>query len=149
MTGDLEKARATVEDALKRSSPNFYMPYLHALILWRMSHQFGTEALNSIAASLQLNPKFAPAYFLCGKIRLDGNNLDGALTDFETASQLDPNYALPWYKMAQVYYRQGRVDEAKNAERQFAKLGSLREEEVLARQAQDALTSNALTPVRK
>jgi tetratricopeptide (TPR) repeat protein len=139
MTGDLASARSTVEEALKKSADSFYLPYLHALILWRTSHRFVTDALNSIAASLQRNPSFAPAYFLRGKIRLDGNNMDGALADFQMASRLDTKYALPWYKMAQVYYSQGRVDEAKNAERRFAALGSLREEEVLAREAQDAL----------
>jgi tetratricopeptide (TPR) repeat protein len=139
MTGDLEGARTTVEDALKRSGVNFYLPYLHALILWRISHHFGPDALNSIASSLQRNPGFAPAYFLRGKIRLDGNDLDGALADFQMAAHLDTKYALPWYKMAQVYYRQGRANEAQAAEHHFAALGSLREEEVLAKEAQDVL----------
>jgi tetratricopeptide (TPR) repeat protein len=139
MTGDLEGARTTVEDALKRSGVNFYLPYLHALILWRISHHFGPDALNSIASSLQRNSSFAPAYFLRGKIRLDGDDLDGALADFQTAARLDTKYALPWYKMAQVYYRQGRTSEAKAAEHHFAALGSLREEEVLSKEAQDVL----------
>jgi tetratricopeptide (TPR) repeat protein len=139
MTGDLEGARTTVEEALKRSGVHFYVPYLHALILWRISHRFGPDALKSIAASLQRNPGFAPAYFLRGKIRLDGNNLDSALSDFQKAATLDANYALPWYKMAQVYRRQGRADEAKFAEQHFAALGSLREEEVLTKEAQDVL----------
>lgn len=139
MTGDLDGARTAVEDALKGSRVNFYLPYLHALILWRISHRLGPDALNSIAASVQRNPSFAPAYFLRGKIRLDGNDLNGALADFQMAARLDTKYALPWYKMAQVYYRQGRTDEAKTAERHFAALGSLREEEVLAKEAQDVL----------
>jgi tetratricopeptide (TPR) repeat protein len=139
MTGDLETARATAEEAMKTPGVNFYVPYLHALILWRISHRFGPDALTSLAASLQKDPNFAPAYFLRGKIRAENNDLDGALTDFQTAASLDTKYALPWYKMAQVYRRQGRVDEAKRAERQFATLGSLREEEVLAKEAQDML----------
>jgi tetratricopeptide (TPR) repeat protein len=139
MTGDLEGARTAVEDALKRSGANFYLPYLHALILWRTSHRLGPDAVNSIASSLQRNPGFAPTYFLRGKIRLDGNDLDGALADFQMAARLDTKYALPWYKMAQIYYREGRANEAKTAERHFAALGSLREEEVLAKEAQDVL----------
>ncbi|MGI8959136.1 MAG: tetratricopeptide repeat protein [Bryobacteraceae bacterium] len=139
MTGDLDAARATVEDALKGPSVNFYVPYLHALILWRISHRFGPDALTSLAVSLQRNPNFAPAYFLRGKIRADGNDLDAALTDFQRAAALDTKYALPWYKMAQLYRRQGRLDDATAAEHHFAALGSLREEEVLAREAQDVL----------
>jgi tetratricopeptide (TPR) repeat protein len=139
MTGDLEGARRSVEDALKQSSANFYLPYLQALILWRMSHRFSSDALNAIAASLQENPRFAPAYFLRGKIRLDANATASALADFEQASRLDPNYALPWYKMAQIYYREGQPEKAKEAEQRFIALGSLREEEVLAKEAQDAL----------
>ena len=70
---------------------------------------------------------------------MDGNDFNDALADFERAANLDTKYALPWYKMAQIYYRQGRVEQARIAERRFAALGSLREEEVLAREAQDVL----------
>jgi tetratricopeptide (TPR) repeat protein len=139
MTGDLEAARATVEEAMKTPGVNFYVPYLHALILWRISHRSGSDALTSLAASLQKNPNFAPAYFLRGKIRAEGNDLAAALIDLQKAAALDTKYALPWYKMAQVYRRQGRIDEANRAEREFATLGSLREEEVLAKEAQDVL----------
>jgi hypothetical protein len=76
---------------------------------------------------------------LRGKIRADGNDLESALSDFQRAATLDRKYALPWYKMAQVYRRQGRLDDAAAAEHHFAELGSLREEEVLAKEAQDVL----------
>ena len=42
--------------------------------------QFGPDALTSLAASLQKNPNFAPAYFLRGKIRAENNDLDGAIS---------------------------------------------------------------------
>ncbi len=140
MTGDLEGARRTVEAGLKQSSANFYLPYLQALILWRMSHRFSNEALRAIDVSLQENPRFAPAYFLRGKIHLDANDRASALADFQQASLLDPNYALPWYKMARIYYREGQPEKGREAEQRFIALGSLREEEVLAKEAQDALT---------
>lgn len=70
---------------------------------------------------------------------MEQNDLPGALSDFERAVALDPKYPLPYYKMAQIYGRQGRAQEADAARRKFSELGNLREEEMLARQAQDAL----------
>jgi Tfp pilus assembly protein PilF len=89
--------------------------------------------------AIQANSKFAPSYFLRGKIRLDQNDLAGALDDFEHAVEVDPKYPLPYYKMAQIYMRQGRTREAEDARRKFSVLGNLREEEILLRQTQNIL----------
>jgi Tfp pilus assembly protein PilF len=70
---------------------------------------------------------------------MEQNDLPGALADFEHAIELDPKYPLPYYKMTQIYARLGRVQQAAAARRRFSELGNLREEEVLARQAQDVL----------
>ncbi len=143
MTGDLERARSVVEQALSKGNSDFYLPYLHALVLYRMGGQLRPESLSSLAKAMKQNPGFAPSYFLRGKIRADQGDLDGALQDFARATELDPQYALPYYKMAQIYLRQGRSEEAEKAHRQFSKLGSMREEEVLARQAQNQLLSQS------
>ena len=139
MTGDLDKARSVVEQGLERPSTGFYLPYLRALVLYRMSDTLRTEALKSLELALLRNPAFAPSYFLRGKIRLDQSDQPGALDDFQTAARVDSKYPLPHYKMAQIYERQGRHDEAGRERREFAALGSLREEELLSRQAQSVL----------
>ncbi|HXF27159.1 MAG TPA: tetratricopeptide repeat protein [Bryobacteraceae bacterium] len=139
MTGDLERARSVVEQGLDRPEADFYLPYLRALILYRTSRQLWHDALASLTRALQRNPKFAPSYFLRGKIQFEENNLDAALVDFQTAARLDPKYPLPYYKMAQIFLREGKRNAAEEAQRRFAALGNLREEEMLAKQTQDLL----------
>jgi tetratricopeptide (TPR) repeat protein len=139
MTGDLEAARAVVEEGLKNPNADFYLAYLDALILYRLSPQTRMQAVAAVERAIRTNPRFAPAYFLRGKILMEQNQLRAALADFERAVAIDPKYPLPYYKMAQIYTRQGRAREAEDARRKFSDLGSLREEEMLSRQAQDIL----------
>ena len=70
---------------------------------------------------------------------MEQNDAAGALADFERAAELDPKYPLPYYKMAQIYARQGRVRDAEAARHKFSALGNLREEEILTRQTLDVL----------
>jgi len=139
MTGDLTAARSVAEKGLENPNADFYLAYLDALILYRLSPRFRAEAADAVERAIRANSRFAPAYFLRGKIRMDLDNAAAALADFERAAEMDPTYPLPYFKMAQIYARQGRTGEAADARRKFHELGSLREEEMLMRQAQDIL----------
>jgi tetratricopeptide (TPR) repeat protein len=139
ITGDLEKARAVVEQGLRNPQADFYLPHLEALILYRLSPQLRSLAAAAIERSIQSNPRFAPSYFLRGKIRMEQNDSTGSLADFERAVELDPKYSLPYYKMSQIYAWQGRAREAEAARRKFSELGNMREEEILTKQTQDVL----------
>src|ERR1700730_7922549 len=61
VTGDLEAARSIVEQGLSRPEADFYLPYLRALVLYRMSNSLWPEARRSLAESIQRNPTFAPS----------------------------------------------------------------------------------------
>jgi tetratricopeptide (TPR) repeat protein len=139
VTGDLETARAVVEQGLRNPKADFYLAYLDAIVLYRLSPQLWTRAAAAVERAIQVNTKFAPAYFQRGKIRMEQNDAAGALADFERAAELDPKYPLPYYKMAQIYARQGRVRDAEAARHKFSALGNLREEEILTRQTLDVL----------
>jgi len=139
MTGDLQSARSVVEEGLKNPGADFYLAYLDALILYRLSPQTRVQAAAAVERAIRANPRFAPEYFLRGKVLMEQNNSAAALADFERAVEIDPKYPLPYYKMAQIYSREGRTREAEDARKKFSGLGSLREEEMLARQAQDIL----------
>ncbi len=143
MTGDLNQARTIVEQGTQRSGSEFYLLYLRALILYRMSNEFHPEALASATACINKNPAFAPAYFLRGKISSDQNDLASALKDFQSAVSIDPKYPLPYYRMARIYSRLGRVSDSEAAARQFSMLGSLREDDLLTNQAREHLTSES------
>ncbi len=139
VTGDLEKARVVIEEGLKNPKADFYLAHLEAMVLYRLSPQLRSKALGAVDRALQANGTFAPSYFLRGKIRMDQNDFPGALDDFKQAVELDPKYPLPYYKMAQIYMRQGRTREAADARRKFSELGNLREEEILLQQTQNVL----------
>jgi tetratricopeptide (TPR) repeat protein len=139
MTGDLEAAKDAADRALARPDVDFYLYYLQALVIYRLSRNSADAALASLKQAMAKNPGFAPTYYLRGKIKMDRNDLAGALNDFETATRLDAKYALPLYKMAQIYRRLGRQSDAENAAQRFKALGAMREEEVLSRQTQDVL----------
>lgn len=139
VTGDLEQARAVVEEGLKNPHADFYLAYLDAIILYRLSPQLRAQTRQAIERAIAANPSFAPSYFLRGKIEMENKETTAALADFEHAVSLAPHYPLPYYKMAQIYARQGRTREAETAQRKFMELGSRREEEVLARQTEDVL----------
>jgi tetratricopeptide (TPR) repeat protein len=142
MTGDLEQARSVVEKALSASADDFYLHYLRALILYRQGRTQWAAALASLGSAVDRAPTFAPAYFLRGKILMEQENIEAALADFKTAVKLDSKYALPYYKMSQIYQRLGRDQNAEQARRRFDELGSRREEEVLAAQAQNQLLAS-------
>ncbi len=139
ITGDLDKGRAVVEQGLKKPGADFYLWQLEAMLIHRQAPQMWAEARDAVNRALEKNPRFAPSYFLRGKIEMSANRLDAALADFDRAASLDPNYPLPYYRMAQIYWRQGKDREASAARERFNRLGSLREEEILTRQAQDLL----------
>jgi tetratricopeptide (TPR) repeat protein len=139
MTGDLEQARAVAEQGLNNPEADFYLSELRGMILYRMSRDLRPEALKSVNQALKQNPHFSQGYFLRGKIEMEQGSSVAALHDFQTAVELDPKFSLPYYRMAQIYLREGRNAEADAARKRFAELGSLREEEVLARQTQEML----------
>ena len=59
-----------------------------------------------------------------------------------SAPPLDSKYALPHYKMAQIFLKQGRMEHAEVREK-FFELGQQREEELLLRQTQELLMRRA------
>lgn len=139
MTGDLEQARSVVEAGIHGPGSDFYLRYLLALILYRQSPDH-PEALAAVSAVIEENPKFAPAYFLRGKIRSDQNDSVDALKDFQAAIRIDPNYSLPYYRMARLEAALVRASEAADAARRFSALGNLREDDFLTDQAKARLT---------
>lgn len=139
MAGNLSQARRVTEEGLKSSTSDFYLSQIHAMILFRLSPEAWDEALVSVSRALEKNPHFAPSYFLRGKITMERGQLEVALRDFERAAQLDPQYPLPHYKIAQILLRLGKSAEAELARKKFFELGQMREEELLVRQTQDVL----------
>ncbi|MFB3923361.1 MAG: tetratricopeptide repeat protein [Terriglobia bacterium] len=129
-SGKLPQARQVLEERLGGQHTDFFLYYLHALVLQRIDANANRAAIcESLEQALRLNPRFAQGYLQRGRIRFGVGDTEGALQDFNMATQLDPNYAQPYFQLAQAYFKLGKKDEAKAAQQRFAALNKLQEEQ--------------------
>jgi tetratricopeptide (TPR) repeat protein len=129
ISGGLTEARQVLQERMSTRKVDFYIYFLHALVLERLDKQGNREAAElSLNEALARNPNFAPAYFQCGKMAFDRGELARALADFQTAARLDPSYAQPYYLIAPVYFKQGNRGAAEQAQARFNRLNREREE---------------------
>ncbi len=140
VSGNPAEARQTLEQRLGGPDADYYIYYLHALVLLRLEARSNRAvALHSLDEALRRNPRFAPAFFQRGKIWADQGEVTRALADFETATRLDPNYAQPYYPIAQIYHKLGKKREAEQARLRFASLNHEQEEKEQKRQVENRL----------
>jgi tetratricopeptide (TPR) repeat protein len=140
ISGRLPEARQVLEERTSVPKADFYIYFLHALVLQRLERQGNREAAeSSLNEALARSPKFAPAYFQRGKIAFDRGDLSRALADFQTATRLDPAYAQPYYLIAQVYFKQGNRGAAEQAQARFNSLNREREEKEQEQQVESRL----------
>lgn len=129
LTSRFAEARQVLEPRLGSPEVDYYLPFLHALVLLRLDeHANRPLAQRSLEQSIKLNAKFAPAYFQRGKLEGEMGDTGRALADLQLATNLDPAYAQPYYIMAQIYFKQGKRDQAEQAREHFAALSREREE---------------------
>ena len=69
-------------------------------------------AFSSLNRAATLQPKDARVYYQLGELYRLKRQYAGAAEQFEKSIALDPNYPEPLYKLAQVYQRMGRRDDA-------------------------------------
>lgn len=140
VSGKLPEARRLLEERMSTRKADFYIYFLHALVLQRLDKQRNGEAVAlSLNEALARNPNFAPAYFQRGKIAFERGDLAGALADFQTATRVDPVYAQPYYPIAQVYFKQGNRVAAEQAQAKFNSLNREREEKEQEQQVESRL----------
>ena len=139
-TGRLEQACRVLEERLVEKHADYYIYFLHALVLLRLdAHGNQAAALRSIARSLELSPKFAPAYYQRARIVFERGDPVNALKDLEIATALAPNYAPPYSLMAQIYFKLGKKREAERAAAKSGALGRETEENDQRRRLQNRL----------
>ncbi len=140
ISGNLQEARRVLEERMSAPNKDFYIYFLHALVLERLDRQGNRDAATrSLNEALARHPGFAPAYFQRGKIAFDRGDLARALADLQTATRLDPSYAQPYYLIAQVYFKQGNRGAAEQAQARFNSLNREREEKEQEQQVESRL----------
>lgn len=60
------------------------------------------EAEKSLRKAIDLYPKFAEAWLRLGDLEQRRKNADGAMKDYQEAVNADPNFALPYLRMAYI-----------------------------------------------
>lgn len=140
IAGRLEEGRHALEERMGDKDVDYYIYFLHALVLLRLDARGNqAAALHSLERSLDLEPKFAPAYYQRAKIVSERGETASALKDLEIATTLDPNYAQPYFLMAQIYFKLGKRQEAEQAGAKSAALGRELEEREQKRQVEKRL----------
>lgn len=106
--------------------PNDYRgPYFAAAAL-EASRQIDASVEALLAESIRLNPRFAAAYALLGKVRLQAGQYPAAIEALEKAQSLRPDYGPAALHLAQAYKQAGRDADAA---RQFKRVRELKEKE--------------------
>jgi tetratricopeptide (TPR) repeat protein len=70
------------------------------------------EAASAVDATIRMDPDFAYSYLQRGRLRIMGNQLEGAIADLEHARKLEPDSTVIQYQLATAYRLAGRTAES-------------------------------------
>jgi tetratricopeptide (TPR) repeat protein len=77
---------------------------------WLEGNRRAAEA--DLAKALAMNPDFALAYNLRGRMKADANDLDGAIADFDRAIKIEPKMMPAYVARAAVNLQAGRLEQS-------------------------------------
>jgi len=108
--GQTEKAVEVLRAELPRRKDHV-VPYIFAVALLRSGVEAASpaaaEAVAALRASIRANPSFAPAHAELGRLLLKRDELDGAISELEKATTLDPASTPALYALSQAYRKKG------------------------------------------
>ncbi len=115
LDGKWEEAEKTAAQGLSAPNPHPYLYYLHVSLLLKLHSTDYDRQLGELAIAEQAIPECS----LCGlaesKIYQAQGNIPQAIADLEKALKLDPNFSEAWYRLALLYERAGRLQDAELA----------------------------------
>ena len=107
-----------------------HAPSMVALATIDLGKADAAEAGELARSAMEADPVNAEAHHLLGRVFLETGNLNGSLTELETAKKLAPDVAAVRVHLAMVYAKLGRTEEAKTESRAYLALKD--KEDVLA-----------------
>ncbi len=122
MDGEFEEAARIAGAGLSTPDPSPYLYYLHAAILLKLQSKEYAGMLEDLARAERAIPSCSLCCLTESKIHQQMGNLNASAADLEKAVRLDPTYPDAWYRLASLYDRLGRYDEAKQARTRFREL---------------------------
>jgi tetratricopeptide (TPR) repeat protein len=126
---DFEGLLQEAEEYVRRNPADFRGHYYQATARRELGKSAEeTEAL--VRRSLELNPRFAAAQVLLGRLLLDSDRTDEAARVLEQAVRLRPNYAPAHLYLATAYRRLGRTDLAREQSEEVSKINNQQNEPI-------------------
>lgn len=119
--GDLEKAAAAFEDALKRQHDHLGSLSNLGVVYYQQGRL--EEAAAKFEAGLRVAPNDAQLHYLLGATRLQQNRLEEAEKSFLRARDLQPDLPEVYYGLGALYRLQGKTQEAIEAFEHFLEVG--------------------------
>jgi len=81
----------------------------------RWQRQKLDEASNNLSKALEIYPNYAEALCLRGVLKMDKQDREGAIADFDQAIHIDSSYPMSYFAMGAVYNLMSRFDDALRA----------------------------------
>ena len=91
------------------ASPNLELDYIESAV-WHLERGNLESARTEVGKALTENPRSVIAYDLKGLILLKEQRWEEAETALLEATRLEPDFAMAWYNLSQVYQAQGKRD---------------------------------------
>lgn len=108
--------------AYVRRNPEDFRGYYYQASSRQELGQNGEETEALVRRSLELNPRFAAAQLLLGRILLDSDRTEQAASTLEQAVRLREKYAPAHLYLAIAYRRLGRLDDARRESEEVSKI---------------------------
>ena len=72
------------------------------------------EAIERYSYAINLNPRYATAYYNRGNVYYQRGELNNAFSDYDTAIKLNFHHAIVYYNRGVIYSKRGKIDNAIN-----------------------------------
>lgn len=104
---------------LKLQPANAMANYYYAVSLWKDAHsgngaQDFSQAKSLLLTAIELEPSLAPAYVQLGMIFAEEKKLPAAISAYQRATAIDPDFEDAHYRMAQAYRQLGEASKAQS-----------------------------------
>lgn len=125
--GKLEEAEKVARDGLNSPHASPYLYYLDASVLVKLQSRRYKRIFEELSIARRGIPSCSLCYLTESKAHQAEGNIEVAIADLETATQLDPTLSEGWYRLAALYRRAGRNADASRAQDRFQELKAEKE----------------------
>jgi tetratricopeptide (TPR) repeat protein len=120
LTGENQNCAAETEAALRGSGALPHLYYLHAASLLKLNSKEYAVMLHDLNEAKRGIPNCAFCYFAESKVHQEMGDEGAAIADLEElVTRVDAGFSQGWYRLANLYQRAGRHDDAGKALARF------------------------------